>query len=107
MPYSSLMRLALAAAGDGALLSSNTPNSTVVPGAASLTMPGVNAQFAPPPAWRAAADARGYACLVFATRAWPGGEPGDAEAVAAFANDEQTLATSAQVVLPVRTLRAG
>ncbi|MBQ0827061.1 DUF5949 family protein [Streptomyces tagetis] len=106
-----LLALARLPVGEGVLdatvLSDLPVGLLVVPGAASLTMPGVSTQFAPPPAWRAAVDARGYACLIFATRAWPGGEPGDAEAVAAFANDEQTLATSAQVVLPVRTLRAG
>lgn len=47
----------------------------------------------------------GYACLIFATRPWPGGEPGDGEAVAAFANDADTLSSAAQVVLSVRSLR--
>ncbi|MEU0226996.1 DUF5949 family protein [Streptomyces sp. NPDC006284] len=78
----------------------------VVPGAAALTMRGVNAQFVPTPEWRKAVDERGYACLIFATRPWSGGEPGDGEAVAAFANDEATLSGAAQVILPVRSLRS-
>ncbi|MET9255523.1 DUF5949 family protein [Streptomyces sp. NPDC003717] len=95
--------------GEGVLDATRLPSLPVtllvVPGAAALTMPGINAQFAPTPAWRAAVDERGYACLIFATRPWSGGEPGEAEAVAAFANDAATLTTAAQVVLPVRTLR--
>ncbi|MFG3251252.1 DUF5949 family protein [Streptomyces sp. NPDC048187] len=90
---------------DGTVLPALPVSLLVVPGAAALTMPGVNAQFVPTPQWRAAVDKRGYACLVFATRPWSGGEPGDGEAVAAFANHEDTLSTAAQVVLPVRSLR--
>ncbi|MBU6532066.1 DUF5949 family protein [Streptomyces sp. NPDC057245] len=98
------------AVGDGVLDATGLPDLPVgllvVPGAAALTMPGVNAQFVPTEQWRAAVDERGYACLIFATRPWTGGEPGDAQAVAAFANHEDTLKTSAQLVLPVRTLRS-
>ncbi|MFA3875529.1 DUF5949 family protein [Streptomyces sp. MMCC 100] len=90
---------------DGTVLPDLPVGLLVVPGAAALTMPGVNAQFVPTPQWRAAVDERGYACLVFATRPWSGGEPGDGAAVAAFANHEDTLSTAAQVVLPVRSLR--
>ncbi|MFE0902054.1 DUF5949 family protein [Streptomyces rochei] len=90
---------------DAARLPNLPVNLLVVPGAASLTMPGINAQFVPTPEWRRAVDERGYACLIFATRPWSGGEPGEGEAVAAFANDAATLASAAQVVLPVRTLR--
>jgi hypothetical protein len=96
--------------GDGVLEATRLPNLPVsllvVPGAAALTMPGVNAQFVPTPQWRKAVDERGYACLIFTTRVWAGGEPGDGEAVAAFANDASTLASAAQVVLPVRSLRS-
>ncbi len=90
---------------DATVLSDFPIGLLVVPGAAALTMPGVNAQFAPTAQWRAAADRRGYACLIFATRPWSGGEPGEGAAVAAFANHEDTLASAAQVVLPVRSLR--
>ncbi|MFD7957074.1 DUF5949 family protein [Streptomyces ardesiacus] len=104
-----LSRSGLAVGGDGVLDGTVLPalpiSLLVVPGAAALTMPGVNAQFVPTPQWRAAVDERGYACLIFATLPWPGGETGDAAAVAAFANHEDTLATAAQVVLPVRSLR--
>ncbi|MDI6518557.1 DUF5949 family protein [Streptomyces coelicoflavus] len=104
-----LSRSGIAVGGDSVLDGTVLPDLPVgllvVPGAAALTMPGVNAQFAPTPRWRAAADKRGYACLIFATRPWSGGEPGDSAAVAAFANHEDTLSTAAQVVLPVRSLR--
>ncbi|MFE0418071.1 DUF5949 family protein [Streptomyces tendae] len=104
-----LSRAGLAVGGDTVLDATVLPDLPigllVVPGAAALTMPGVNAQFAPTAQWRAAVDRRGYACLIFATRPWSGGEPGDGAAVAAFANHEDTLSTAAQVVLPVRTLR--
>ncbi|MFF0587026.1 DUF5949 family protein [Streptomyces sp. NPDC003781] len=104
-----LSRSGIAVGGDTVLDATVLPDLPigllVVPGAAALTMPGVNAQFVPTAQWRAAADRRGYACLVFATRPWSGGEPGDGAAVAAFANHEDTLATAAQLVLPVRTLR--
>ncbi|MFC8871037.1 DUF5949 family protein [Streptomyces sp. NPDC057148] len=96
--------------GDGVVDAARLPNLPVtllvVPGAAALTMPGINAQFAPAAQWRRAVDERGYACLIFTTRPWADGEPGDGEAVAAFANDERTLASAAQVILPVRTLRS-
>ncbi|MGW7283092.1 DUF5949 family protein [Streptomyces sp. NPDC054844] len=91
---------------DAARLSNLPVGLLVVPGAAALTMPGVNAQFVPTPEWRAAVDKRGYACLIFATRPWSEGEPGDGEAVAAFANDEDTLTSAAQVILPARSLRS-
>ncbi|MGW0351900.1 DUF5949 family protein [Streptomyces anthocyanicus] len=104
-----LSRSGLSVGGDTVLDATALPGLPigllVVPGAAALTMPGVNAQFVPTPEWRAAADRRGYACLIFATRPWPGGEPGDGEAVAAFANDADTLSSAAQVVLSVRSLR--
>jgi hypothetical protein len=104
-----LSRSGLAVGGDTVLDGTVLPDLPigllVVPGAAALTMPGVNAQFVPTQRWRAAVDERGFACLIFATRPWPGGETGDGAAVAAFANDKETLATAAQVVLPVRTLR--
>ncbi|WP_399881173.1 DUF5949 family protein [Streptomyces sp. BBFR51] len=105
-----LSRAGLAVGGGGVLDAGVLPalpvGLLVVPGAAALTMPGVNAQFVPTPQWRAAVDARGYACLIFATRPWSGGEPGDPEAVAAFANHADTLSSAAQLVLPVRSLRS-
>ncbi|MEU3948422.1 DUF5949 family protein [Streptomyces sp. NPDC029526] len=80
----------------------------VVPGAASLTMPGLNAQFAPPPKWAAAAGERSYVYLLFATRPWPEGvKPGDLETLDAFTSDQETLTSAAHVLLPVRSLRAG
>ncbi|MCQ4204669.1 DUF5949 family protein [Streptomyces sp. NPDC060311] len=104
-----LSRSGLAVGGDTVLDGTVLPDLPigllVVPGAAALTMPGINAQFVPTPRWRAAVDERRFACLIFATRPWAGGETGDGAAVAAFANAKETLATAAQVVLPVRSLR--
>jgi hypothetical protein len=78
----------------------------LVPGAASLTMPHLNAQFVPPPKWVAAAEERAYVYLIFATRPWPeGAEPGDLETLAAFTEEEETLTSAAHVLLPVRGLR--
>ncbi|MER7100233.1 DUF5949 family protein [Streptomyces humidus] len=81
----------------------------VASGAAVLNMPGLNAQCLPTAEWLAAADERGFAYLVFTSRAWPEATPGRAvppEALAAFAGAEETLTAAAHVVLPVRRLRA-
>ncbi|MEU5099168.1 DUF5949 family protein [Streptomyces sp. NPDC020996] len=78
----------------------------VVPGSAVFTMPHITVQFVPPEGWLTAAEEQGVACLVFTTRPWAGGEPGDYQALAAFANDEETLKSSARVILPARGLRS-
>ncbi|MFC1229502.1 MULTISPECIES: DUF5949 family protein [Streptomyces] len=79
-----------------------------VPGAASLALPGFDAQFVPPPKWTDAAGERGYVYLVFTTRPWPSGaEPGDLATLDAFASDRGTLRSAAHVLLPARTLRTG
>ncbi|WP_250404097.1 DUF5949 family protein [Streptomyces cellostaticus] len=73
-----------------------------------VDMPQFVARADTPPQWLAAVAERGYAYLVFTTRAWPEGEPGTAvepAAPAAFAGAEETLRAAAQVVLPVRRLR--
>ncbi|MFD5797269.1 DUF5949 family protein [Streptomyces diastatochromogenes] len=77
-------------------------------GQAVLNMPQLVAQADAPPEWLAAVAERGYAYLVFTTRAWPEGEPGkpvDPAALAAFAGAEETLTSAAHVVLPARSLR--
>ncbi|WP_329217540.1 DUF5949 family protein [Streptomyces sp. NBC_01485] len=77
-------------------------------GAAVLNMPSLNAQCLPPPEWLAAVEQRGYAYLVFTTRAWPEALPGQAvtaEALTAFAGAEETLTAAAHIVLPARRLR--
>ncbi|MEU3839108.1 DUF5949 family protein [Streptomyces sp. NPDC028635] len=77
-------------------------------GAAVVTLHPLVAQCAPPPEWLAAATERGYAYLVFTTRAWPAAEPGKAvepEALAEFAGAEETLQAAAHLVLPVRSVR--
>ncbi|MEU3981354.1 DUF5949 family protein [Streptomyces sp. NPDC026672] len=78
-------------------------------GQAALSLPPLNAQCPAPPEWLAAVAARGYAYLVFTTRAWPAARPGTPlapEALAAFAGAEETLTAAAHVVLPARSLRA-
>ncbi|WP_129309114.1 DUF5949 family protein [Streptomyces sp. L2] len=77
-------------------------------GQAVLNMPQLVAQCDAPPEWLAAVKERGYAYLVFTTRAWPEGEPGkpvEPAALAAFAGAEETLTAAAHVVLPARSLR--
>ncbi|MER6690498.1 DUF5949 family protein [Streptomyces minutiscleroticus] len=78
----------------------------VVPGSAVLTLPHIKAPFIPPEGWLAAAEKQGVACLVCTTRPWLGGDPGDYEALAAFANDQATLEASARIILPARGLRS-
>ncbi|WP_225832036.1 DUF5949 family protein [Streptomyces sp. NK08204] len=77
-------------------------------GQAVVTMPHLVAQAEAPQEWFAAVAERGYAYLVFTTRAWPEGAPGsiiDPAALAAFAGAEETLSAAAHVVLPARSLR--
>ncbi|MEV4230247.1 DUF5949 family protein [Streptomyces bobili] len=77
-------------------------------GQAVLTMAPLKAQCVPPPEWLAAVKTRGYAYLVFTTRAWPEAAPGRAvapETLAAFAGADETLKAAAHVVLPARSLR--
>ncbi len=77
----------------------------VVDGSIVLTMPQINAQLVPSGPWLDAVAERGCACLVITTRPWPGGDLDDNEALAAFANDEETLRAAAVVALPARSLR--
>jgi hypothetical protein len=68
----------------------------------------LGAQCTAPPEWLAAVAERGYAYLVFTTRPWPEGRPGqpiEPAALAAFAGAEQTLKAAAHVVLPALSLR--
>ncbi|MFD7020666.1 DUF5949 family protein [Streptomyces sp. NPDC059928] len=77
-------------------------------GQAVLTMPALTAQCPVPPEWLAAAERRGTVQFVFATRSWPGGQPGIAvtdEQLRAFAGDPDTISTAGHCVLPVSRLR--
>ncbi|MFF7972637.1 DUF5949 family protein [Streptomyces sp. NPDC007905] len=77
-------------------------------GQAVVNMPKMVAQADAPPEWLAAVAVRGYAYLVFTTRAWAEGRPGQAvepAALAAFAGAEETLNAAAHVILPARSLR--
>ncbi|MEU9476660.1 DUF5949 family protein [Streptomyces sp. NPDC048191] len=77
-------------------------------GQAVLRMPQLVAQADAPPEWLAAVARRGFAYLVFTTRAWPAGEPGkpvEPADLAAFAGADETLTAAAHVVLPATSLR--
>ena len=77
-------------------------------GQAVVNLPQLGAQCAAPPEWLVAVAERGYAYLVFTTRPWPEGRPGqpiEPAALAAFAGAEQTLKAAAHVVLPALGLR--
>ncbi|MEV6111216.1 DUF5949 family protein [Streptomyces sp. NPDC052109] len=77
-------------------------------GQAVLRMPRLVAQADAPPEWLAAVARRGFAYLVFTTRAWPVGEPGkpvEPADLAAFAGAEETLTAAAHIVLPATSLR--
>ncbi|MGW7265887.1 DUF5949 family protein [Streptomyces sp. NPDC054842] len=90
---------------DGSSRPSMPVRLLVVDGSVVLSMPQINAQIVPSDQWLAVVAERGYACLILTTRTWPGGELTDNDALAAFANDEETLKLSANVVLPARKLR--
>ncbi|MFI9805878.1 DUF5949 family protein [Streptomyces sp. NPDC052301] len=77
-------------------------------GQAVVRMPRMLAQADAPPEWLAAVARRGYAYLVFTTRAWPEGRPGEPVApadLAAFAGAEETLMSAAHILLPATSLR--
>ncbi|MGW3267453.1 DUF5949 family protein [Streptomyces sp. NPDC001056] len=77
-------------------------------GQAVVRMPRLIAQAPAPPEWLAAVRARGFAYLVFTTRAWPEGAPGSIvqpAALAAFAGAPETLNAAAHLVLPATSLR--
>ncbi|MFI2200870.1 DUF5949 family protein [Streptomyces sp. NPDC020192] len=77
-------------------------------GQAVVRMPQLVAQADAPKEWLAAVAERGYAYLVFTTRAWPEGEPGktvEPADLAAFAGADETLKAAAHVVLPVGSVR--
>ncbi|MGW4568240.1 DUF5949 family protein [Streptomyces sp. NPDC004561] len=93
---------------DGATKPSLPVGLLVEAGQAVVRMPQLVAQADAPPEWLAAVARRGYAYLVFTTRAWPEGRPGEVvapAALAAFAGAEQTLTAAAHVILPARSLR--
>lgn len=78
-------------------------------GEAVVDLPQLGARCAAPPAWLTAVAERGYAYLVFTTRAWPEGRPGlpiEADALTSFVGAEQTLRAAAHVVLPAQGPRA-
>ncbi|WP_405872621.1 MULTISPECIES: DUF5949 family protein [unclassified Streptomyces] len=77
-------------------------------GQAVVRMPQLGAQCTAPAEWFTAVAERGYAYLVFTTRPWPEGRPGqpiEPSALAAFVGAEQTLRAAAHVVLPAQRPR--
>ncbi|MBX7546769.1 DUF5949 family protein [Streptomyces sp. NPDC004232] len=77
-------------------------------GQAVVRMPQLVAQADAPPEWLAAVRERGYAYLVFTTRAWPEGRPGrtvEAADLAAFAGADETLNAAAHIALPATSRR--
>jgi hypothetical protein len=93
---------------DGASQPSLPVSLLVEAGQAVVSMPGFNAQCAPPQEWLQAVAERGYAYFVFTTRPWPEAEPGKPiapEALAEFVGADETLNAAAHIVLPARTLR--
>jgi hypothetical protein len=77
-------------------------------GRAVLNMPYLSAQCPAPPEWLRAAEERGHAHLLIASRPWPDAVPGrpvTEEALQSFLGDERTLTTAAHVLLPVSQLR--
>ncbi|MFF4251657.1 DUF5949 family protein [Streptomyces sp. NPDC001663] len=100
-------------ASNGLSVGGNLVDGTAMPGLAVtlrveggqvvVGLPQLGARCAAPPDWLAAIAERGYAYLVFTTRAWSDGRPGqaiDPAALAAFAGAEQTLRAAAHVLLP-------
>ncbi|KOV58326.1 hypothetical protein ADK64_36370 [Streptomyces sp. MMG1121] len=72
-------------------------------GQAVVRMPQLVARADAPQEWLEAVAERGYAYLVFTTRAWPEGEPGktvEPADLGAFAGADETLNAAAHVVLP-------
>ncbi|MFF4749941.1 DUF5949 family protein [Streptomyces sp. NPDC002514] len=93
---------------DGTAKPSLPATLLVQSGQAVVTLPPLNAQCPAPPEWLAAAAQRGYAYLVFTTRAWPEAQPGltlTPGQLAAFVGAEETLTAAAHVILPARSLR--
>ncbi|MEV6395125.1 DUF5949 family protein [Streptomyces sp. NPDC051907] len=77
-------------------------------GQAVLNMPQLSAQCPVPPEWLAAVQERGHAHFIIASRPWPEavpGEPVTEEELQAFLGDQETLLSSAHVLVAVSQLR--
>ncbi|MFH8614096.1 DUF5949 family protein [Streptomyces sp. NPDC017979] len=87
----------------------NSPIRLLVEGGqAVLNMPYLSAQCPAPEEWLAAADGRGHAHLIVASRPWPEATPGQPvteETLQAFLGTEEALLSSAHVLLRVSELR--
>ncbi|MFJ3226972.1 DUF5949 family protein [Streptomyces sp. NPDC086783] len=104
-----LLRANGLSAGDQIIDGSQRPDLpltlVVDKGEAVVDMPYLHARCVVPEEWLAAVGRRGYAYFLFATRPWPGAEPGKPvapEDLAAFAGDEDILDSAAHVLLPAR-----
>ncbi|WP_405601519.1 DUF5949 family protein [Streptomyces sp. NBC_01410] len=87
----------------------NSPIRLLVQGGyAVLNMPYLSAQCRAPQEWLAAAEQRGHAHFMVASRPWPEAVPGRPVTEAmlqAFLGDEDTLTSAAHILLPVSRLR--
>ncbi|MFJ8229557.1 DUF5949 family protein [Streptomyces sp. NPDC094448] len=78
-------------------------------GQAVLNMPHLSAQCPAPPEWLAAADGRGHAHVIIASRPWPEAKPGEQiteESLQTYLGDEETLLSSAHILVRVSQLRS-
>ncbi|MFE7602897.1 DUF5949 family protein [Streptomyces sp. NPDC057494] len=77
-------------------------------GSAVLTLPFLKVQCPVPDEWQAAAREQGKVYFICSVRPWSGGVPGqpvDEALLRAFVSDEEMLADSAHVLLPVRRIQ--
>ncbi|MFF4171235.1 DUF5949 family protein [Streptomyces sp. NPDC001744] len=77
-------------------------------GSAVLTLPFLKARCPVPDEWGAAARESGKVYLICSARPWPEAVPGrpvEEERLRAFVSDEEMLADSAHVLMPVRRLQ--
>ncbi|MFI9214038.1 DUF5949 family protein [Streptomyces sp. NPDC053253] len=77
-------------------------------GSVVLNLPFLKAQCPVPDEWQAAARERGQVYLICSLRPWPEavpGQPVDEARLRSFVSDEEMLAESAHVLMPVRRLQ--
>ncbi|MEW1544925.1 DUF5949 family protein [Streptomyces tsukubensis] len=95
---------------DATSASVNSPVRLLVEaGQAVLNMPHLSAQCPAPPEWLAAADGRGHAHVIIASRPWPEAKPGEQiteESLQTYLGDEETLLSSAHILVRVSQLRS-
>ncbi|TQK52197.1 hypothetical protein FBY35_2624 [Streptomyces sp. SLBN-118] len=92
-----------------ATVANNSPIRLLVEGGhAVLNMPYLSVQCRAPQEWLTAAEQRGHAHFMVASRPWPEAVPGrpvTEEMLQAFLGDQDTLTSAAHILLPVSRLR--